>query len=379
MGVLDRVPFLAGYNEQDQINRAQENQGLMKLSQLMQMQKMQQEMAAYPEERQMRGLERKAKIGELEAHAEERGLKKVLAEREAALFNVLRTAQPGSPEYKQAWDEMRILKSPATAFAAPTAPKMRDRIAGDKTIQEEFQPDGTWKELSSGPRFARQVAPVINVGEGANKPQFKDGQWVYPPTAENPQGRVVKPPTFETKDERKVRFGSEVDQIGAVKALQSAGYDPTTGKDAISDLIKGATGGLIGRGVDEVIGTTGYALQGKKNNATLKAASSKIVMDMMGGKLGAGINNADRDFISEQLGNVGNPNLTTDERLDAWKFAKQRMIDIGIPANGTMKIGDQAGKSAVSPEPTSPLKEGELGSAGGRPTVVKNGKWVYLK
>lgn len=60
MGVLDKVPFLAGYNEQDQINRAQENQGLMKLSQLMQMQKgglevsaLQEKMAQDKQQREM--------------------------------------------------------------------------------------------------------------------------------------------------------------------------------------------------------------------------------------------------------------------------------------------------------------------------------------
>lgn len=44
MGALSNVPFLAGYNEQDQINRASENSNLMKLSQLMKMQKMQQDL-----------------------------------------------------------------------------------------------------------------------------------------------------------------------------------------------------------------------------------------------------------------------------------------------------------------------------------------------
>ena len=39
MGALSNVPFLAGYTEQGQLNRAQEAQGLQTLSQLMQMQK----------------------------------------------------------------------------------------------------------------------------------------------------------------------------------------------------------------------------------------------------------------------------------------------------------------------------------------------------
>ena len=63
MGVLDKVPFLAGYNEQDQMNRAQENQGLMKLSQLMQMQNQQKTM-------QMQDIEQQKKLRQEQALGE---------------------------------------------------------------------------------------------------------------------------------------------------------------------------------------------------------------------------------------------------------------------------------------------------------------------
>lgn len=46
-------------------------------------------------------------------------------------------------------------------------PKERKRIAGDQEIQEEWdQASQSWKEVGRGPRFARQVAPVIHVSGG---------------------------------------------------------------------------------------------------------------------------------------------------------------------------------------------------------------------
>ena len=50
MGALSNVPFLGGYLEQDQINRAQENQGMQQAGQFMTLQKMQQDMAAKKDE-----------------------------------------------------------------------------------------------------------------------------------------------------------------------------------------------------------------------------------------------------------------------------------------------------------------------------------------
>jgi hypothetical protein len=63
---------------------------------------------------------------------------------------------------------------------------------------------------------------------------------------------------------------------------------------------------------------------------TLAAASNTIAMEMMGGKLGAGVSNADREFIVGQLGDVSNPDKPIPERLAAWKFAKERMISVGL-------------------------------------------------
>lgn len=48
------------------------------------------------------------------------------------------------------------------------APRTRTRISGDQEIQEEFNTKTqSWTEVGRGPRFARQVAPVVSVTNAA--------------------------------------------------------------------------------------------------------------------------------------------------------------------------------------------------------------------
>ena len=42
----------------------------------------------------------------------------------------------------------------------------RKVAVGEEEVTQEYQADGTWKEIGRGPRFARQVAPVINMPRG---------------------------------------------------------------------------------------------------------------------------------------------------------------------------------------------------------------------
>ena len=80
MGVLDKVPFLAGYNEQDQINRSRESQGLQTLGQMMTLQQQQQQMMNAPEDRLLKNRLINSQIGEHEL----KGVQAQLAQKKAA-------------------------------------------------------------------------------------------------------------------------------------------------------------------------------------------------------------------------------------------------------------------------------------------------------
>jgi len=61
----------------------------------------------------------------------------------------------------------KTFAEPKPLKANPT----RERYSGNTVIQEEMQPDGTWKQIGSGARFKQTPDTVVNVG---GKEQFKN-------------------------------------------------------------------------------------------------------------------------------------------------------------------------------------------------------------
>jgi hypothetical protein len=188
--------------------------------------------------------------------------------------------------------------------------------------------------------------------ENATKPVFNAaaGGFIAPPTKENPQGKFI--PATEIQASK--------DQQAAVKALQSAGYDPKTGEDNISKLISKSTSGGLQAGSAAALAFFGKSTEGRKAISALEGTANQIATDLAGGKLGAGISNTDRDFIVAALGDVANPMKTSEERLSGWAAAKERMMRVGlIPAP---KTGGGAAKP-VTPQGTGGFTY--LGKEGG--------------
>lgn len=118
-----------------------------------------------------------------------------------------------------------------------------------------------------------------------------------------------------------------------VKALKSAGYDPETGKDNISGLIQQSTGSYAGAATDLAGRAVGISTGGAKAIASLKTYESKLTQDLLGGKMGAGISNADRDFIVAGIGQIADSTLPVETRQAAWNAVKERMRVAGmVPA-----------------------------------------------
>jgi hypothetical protein len=177
--------------------------------------------------------------------------------------------------------------------------------------------------------------------QNAAKPVWNEaGQsWITPPTAKNPAGTVTPVPEIKAAK----------DQQSAVKALSSAGYNPVTGEDTISKLISKSTSGGLETLSSAAIGHIfGSSTSGRKAIAALEGTANQIATDLVGGKLGAGISNSDRDFIVSALGDVANPMKPAGERLAGWEAAKERMMRTGmIPAPA-----GAGGASAVAVPPT---------------------------
>ena len=224
----------------------------------------------------------------------------------------------------------------------------------------KFTPGQVFKEQMSEAQIAQnQIAQgQLNVSRGqlkvaqdklsfdkqkAEQPQFnaQAGGFIAPPTKENPEGVFIPAKGIQAAK----------DQGAAVKALQSAGYNVETGEDTISKLIaKSTSGGLQAAGA-KTLAFFGKTTEGLKAIAALEGTANQIATDLAGGKLGAGISNADRDFIVAALGDVANTSKTFEERLAGWTAAKNRMMLTGLippPKAGGASNAPAATKSGAT-------------------------------
>lgn len=209
----------------------------------------------------------------------------------------------------------------------------RDRAAAAKTEAETL-------ELKD--RASKGEQPTYNAQAGG---------YIVPVSKANPNGGFI--PLNQVVDAKS--------QQAAVQALKTAGYDPVTGEDNISNLIKKSTGSTLGMLTDEGARLFGGTNAGMRAIATLEPIAKQMSIDMLGGKLGAGISNADRDFIVSAFGDIANPRKTRAEKLAAWNSAKNRMLTSGMlppPTQQATPIPAPGQPAAASP--LSNLTDSEL-------------------
>ena len=135
------------------------------------------------------------------------------------------------------------------------------------------------------------------------------------------------------KEAGETRAGIEFDpvkaSVSAKKILAAINYNPETKTDDISKLIQQSTSGLLQNYAAQGYGAvTGQATTGRQAIGELMTYANRLTMDLMGGKLGSGISNADRDFVLGQLGDVANANTPAPERAAAWNRAMTRLISV---------------------------------------------------
>jgi len=150
------------------------------------------------------------------------------------------------------------------------------------------------------------------------KPVWNDKAqvWMTPPTPENPQGTVVEAPAVQESVQKRT----------ANKTLQVAGFDPKTGTNEISELIKQSTSGLAENAFAKTASALfGYGTDGAKAIAKLETRANQLTLDLApNGSLGAGFSNEDRLFMLGKLGDVANANKPMSVRLAAWEDVMER-------------------------------------------------------
>ena len=137
------------------------------------------------------------------------------------------------------------------------------------------------------------------------QPKFVDGAFVYPPNEQNPQGGMIKTDLFSAPK------GSD-----AEKAKMSERVKTTLGDDT-EQLIRQATGSMIGSGIDTVASVFGGTTKGAEANATLKLRAATLAGNMP--RFEGSQSDADRKYYLEMAGDLANPSKTTFEKLMALK------------------------------------------------------------
>ncbi len=167
--------------------------------------------------------------------------------------------------------------------------------------------------------------PVTNPLMVEEKPVWneKAGVFMYPPTAENPQGKVVETPALQ----------EAVQKRAANQALKVAGFDPKTGSNEISQLIEKSTSGLGANALSKIASSVGWGTEGAQAIAKLETRANQLTLDLApNGSLGAGFSNDDRIFMLSKLGDVANPNKPVSVRLAAWEDVMERAArTAGVP------------------------------------------------
>ena len=164
---------------------------------------------------------------------------------------------------------------------------------------------------------AQQVAPVAPAPVAARPAAPAAAPQAVPPAQ---QPGVVTP-----KARAEMAADTERQAQGARKILAQIKFDDK-GDDDVSKMIRESTSGVVQNWNSGLWGgATGSATSGKVAIQKLAAFANQMTMDLMGGKLGSGISNADRDFVVGQLADVANPNVPANAREAAWKSVVERL------------------------------------------------------
>jgi hypothetical protein len=163
------------------------------------------------------------------------------------------------------------------------------------------------------------------------------------------QGNIAGAKT-KAQEAAKREVAGDIDVTSNRKALAQAGYDVTTGKDDITDLIKKSTGSYIGKAVDISGRAVGKSTQGSEALAALEQKANAITFGLLNGKLGAGISKSDAELVASLVGRLGDGTLPVDDRLAAWDSAKNMMKNLGMVAEPT-------GSPKPSPKPSTPTNK----------------------
>ena len=241
---------------------------------------------------------------------------------------------PDAPAQFLAWRE-RQYANPALADYFKNTGLTKE--ATEAQVRQAIQTpqglaDAITKSMTTADQFQKILHDRATLAETTRSHKTTEGiSYQSMVNASNPdlQGAIAG---AKKRAEENVKFETQgkVDVIANRKALQQAGYDPTTGKDDITDLIKKSTGSYLGKAYDIGNRLYGEATEGSIALSQLEQKGNAITFGILNGKLGAGISTSDRQFIESLVSRMSDGTLPVDDRLAAWDSAKNMMKTLGM-------------------------------------------------
>jgi hypothetical protein len=245
---------------------------------------------------------------------------------------------------------------------SPTAPTMNNAMALDLMGQQPPQ-QGNALAMQAAPMLQQPSVPVTTAPAQAGPAPS-----AFEEARQNANTRAME------KLRQTKTMEAEVDTETTNKARREAARQALliVADPSIPNLIRESTAGagqiIKGAGYTALTGgsTTGDIQSGK-----LDMITNKVALDLAGGKLGGGFSNEDREFTLKIVGNMGNKNLGTDQRIAAYEQLKELLSSIA--ENRAMKIVPGAIEEA---KPSSSARKRATldGMGGGAPASAASGK-----
>jgi hypothetical protein len=157
--------------------------------------------------------------------------------------------------------------------------------------------------------YVKPAQPKYIDSEGAGLVGVRDG--VMTPVT-TPEGKT-------SGDVSRERAAREV--------LNIVNYDPVTGEDTATKIIPKSTSGKLQTGLAAATkDVTGSATSGGVAISQLKTLAAKITFGLAQGHLGVGMSEGDRKMLEMMSGEMQDPNVGSNARLEAWKTSREILI-----------------------------------------------------
>lgn len=224
----------------------------------------------------------------------------------------------GAPALPPAAANAFVTTQPSINALAPTAAPQVSQ-PGAPTVANaaaiERQANIPRPPARAGYRYDETTGKLVKVPDEKPVWNEKAQVWMTPPTAENPQGKVVEAPAVQEAVQKKA----------ANQTLKIAGFNERTGANEVSELIKKSTSGLGENVLSKIASSIGWGTEGAQAIAKLETRANELTLGLApNGSLGAGFSNDDRLFMLGKLGDVANPNKPVSVRLAAWEDVMER-------------------------------------------------------